>query len=101
MDEKLTPEEKKKIYSDLFKLTFQQLEAKKLSVEEVQNLAEYVINNMIFIRSRQQMLFFLENLGILWKFFNDYLLTYKKEELARQDKIKINEISKKIFTLIN
>ncbi len=47
MDQNLTPEEKKKIYEDLFDITFEELKSKKLTVEDGQILAGFVLYHLL------------------------------------------------------
>lgn len=101
MDQNLTPEEKKKIYEDLFDITFEELKSKKLSVEDGQILAEFVLDNMATLKNRGELLIFLEKLSKKWSFFNNYYLKNKGEKTLKEDKRKIEELTNKLSSFIN
>lgn len=101
MDQNLTVEEKKKIYEDLFDITFEQLKSKKLSVERGQVLAGFVLDNMESLKNREGLLAFLEELSKKWSFFNNYFMKNKGEKTLKEDKTKIEELTKKLNSFIN
>jgi len=101
MDKDLTPAEKKKIYDELFRITFEQLKSKKLSIEEGQELAEFVLDNMELVKKKQDLLIFLEKLGRKWPFFNNYYLKNKGKHVIQEDERKIEEITAKLHNFIN
>lgn len=101
MDQNLTPEEKKKIYEDLFDITFEQLKSKKLSVEDGQILAGFMLDNMEILKNKGELLTFLEKLNNKWSFFNNYYLKNKGEKTLKEDKKKIEEITAKLNQFLN
>ncbi|MFH0979511.1 MAG: hypothetical protein V1803_01025 [Candidatus Roizmanbacteria bacterium] len=101
MDQNLSPAEKKKIYEDLFDITFEQLKSKKLSVEEGQILAGFMLDNMESLKNKEELFIFLEKLAKKWSFFNNYFMENKGEKTLKEDKTKIEELTKKLNSFIN
>lgn len=101
MDQNLTPEEKKKIYDELFDIFFIQLKMKKLNVEEGHKIASYILDNFDPIDKKKDFLNFLEKLCEKWSLFNNYFLNKKGTTTQEQDKKKIEEITAKINQFIN
>lgn len=101
MDQNLTPEEKKKIYEDLFDISFDQLKSKKMTVEEGQNVAGFILDYMEMLKNKKDFLILLEKLAKKWSFFNNYYLKNKGEKTLKEDKTKIEELTKKLNSFIN
>lgn len=101
MDQNLSAEEKKKIYEDLFDITFEELKSKKLTIEEGQILAGFVLDNIATLKNKGELLIFLEKLSKKWSFFNNYHLKNKGEKTLKEDKNKIEELTKKLSSFIN
>ena len=101
MDQNLSAGEKKKIYEHLFDITFEELKSKKLSVEEGQILAGFMLDNMEILKNKGELLIFLEKLSKKWLFFNNYYLKNKGEKTLKEDKTKIEELTKKLNSFIN
>jgi hypothetical protein len=101
MDQSLTPEEKKKIYDDLFDVFFIELKIKKLEVEEGRKIAEYILDNLETIEKKIDLITFLEKIYKKWPLFNNYFLKKKGELIQTDDKEKIKEISNKLNQFIN
>ncbi|MBW7960258.1 hypothetical protein H3C65_02065 [Patescibacteria group bacterium] len=101
MDNALTPKEKKKIYEDLFDLSFYQLKIKKITVDEGQEIASDILDNVENLKNREDFLVFLEKLAKKWAFFSNYFLKNKGEKEVEKDKEKIEELTKKLNSFIN
>ncbi|MEK7633844.1 MAG: hypothetical protein AAB437_03305 [Patescibacteria group bacterium] len=101
MDQNLSAEEKKKIYEDLFDITFEQLKSKKISLNEGQKIAGFVLDNMEGIIRKKEYIVFLEKLAKNWAIYNPYYLKNKSEKTKLEDEKKISELTSKLKQLIN
>jgi len=101
MNQNLTQEEKKKIYEDLFDISFDQLKTKKITVEEGQKVAGFILDNVESFNGLDDYFVFLEKLAKKWSFFNNFYLKNKGEKAAQKDKEKIEELTKKLNSFIN
>ncbi len=100
MDQKLTDEERDKIYDDLADTMIDALGKGFISDEEAPNSSKYILEALDNVKIQSELDKFFQDLCNRWKIYKPVYDKFKAKLMKKTDELKMNEITSKLNQLI-
>lgn len=92
--QEFTQEEKKEIESKLVTQILSSLEQNKISLQDMKEIANFILDRIEVVKDKTQLIIFLEGLQNKWNVFKNIYLVYKNMMLEEKEKAVINKLSR-------